>query len=167
MSAETLRRAAERIRKAAPLVEYTTEMAAPDRVKYVQYRRTPRNRWGWRNNVRPALRTLWPKSTSLDRALGVKWWQRPSFAWYTLKARDTRDVPEVALDGGNVLIFWSEVAPHMALWTPAVAADLADFLGNFNENLDGTGFDVNEGDCSCGSCEFAWKIARRILGEGA
>lgn len=125
---DLLRRAAEKIRKSAPLIEYTTEMSDPDRVKYVQYRRTPRNRWGWRNNIRPALRTLIGKRTSVDRLLEVKWWERPRFAWFNLTRRDTRDTPEVALDEGNVLIFWSEVAPHIALWSPDVAELVADVL---------------------------------------
>jgi hypothetical protein len=161
VSADLLRRAAAKIRSAAPLIEYTTEMSDPtERIKYVQYRRTKRNRWGWRNNVRPALRRLFGKRTSVDRVLMVKWWERPRFAWFDLTHRDTRDTPEVSLDEGNVLIFWSEVVPHIALWTPDVAELVADWL--FDEAVES-----ERSERPGAPHPFAVRLARRILGEGA
>ena len=168
MSADQLRRAAEKIRKSAPLIEYTTEMSDPDRVKYVQYRRTPRNRWGWRNNIRPALRALVGKRTSVDRLLEVKWWERPLFAWFSLTRRDTRDTPEVTLDEGNVLIFWSEVAPHIALWSPDVAELVAAWLDSEADEVE-RGEYSPRGDYSepgyINPHSHPCRVARRILGE--
>lgn len=52
----------------------------------------------------------------------------------------------------------------LALWSPDVALLVADYLDSFNEDL-ADEVAVNEGDCDCSNCVFAWKLARSILGD--
>lgn len=84
------------------------------------------------------------------------------------KIRSTATLADRELDGDA----WDTTDPgyasdlenHIALWSPGVALLVADYLDSFNEDL-ADEVAVNEGDCDCSNCVFAWKLARSILGD--
>lgn len=49
--------------------------------------------------------------------------------------------------------------------TTFIERAVGDYLATFNDGLPDD-VAVNEGDCECSNCEFAWKVAHQILEHG-
>lgn len=71
---------------------------------------------------------------------------------------DTRDQMQASLNIPSNADFWVDTSRDRIV---------ADFLARFNDGPPDPNLDVNEGDCQCLNCEFAWNLARRILGESS
>lgn len=155
--AEKMLAAAQELRDRDPLVVYDPRHANYD-VSYRVYRDGAKP-WSWGANVVGALSWLFRPPIGVFR--GRFSMTRLRMAHYMLTTDHADSAPEVALDDGNVLIHWSEVAPFIQVWTPEMGEAVALFLEGQAQDFLLDGWEVDE--CPCHPCKSAERIADLIL----